>query len=204
MFWMILAAQLSVPVPVNRPFFSDGDIPATVRNTGVPREVYVRLTIRPNGLVESCAVELTSGDLDIDAHSCELLAGRSQFHGAKWIDGSPVYGVVRTNVTWAMSDDIPNDSRIPDLDLTVNQLPEGTRSPVGVLVQIAVGSDGHPEACGDLPPHALPVMRKNLPELVSVACSALMSNFIATPAKDEIGKAVPSVQTAYVQFRTDH
>jgi len=44
---------------------------------------------------------------------------------------------------------------------------------------------------------------EKFPDLIKVACQQLSEGYVATPARDDSGKAVPSVQDAIVRFSTD-
>jgi hypothetical protein len=85
-----------------------------------------------------------------------------------------------------------------DMELEVDKLPKGQRSPAFANVMFAVDTFGKPSSCSAQPP----VFRsqKVNPELVSIACKELLGKFTALPAKDESGNVFTSVQTGTVKF----
>jgi hypothetical protein len=210
MFWLLLAAQLSMPMPVNtrvpdvRAIFTADDFPAYLLQAGVSRTVYTRTTVRPDGTVQSCAAEFTSGDSVLDDYTCALIVKRAKFRSGTWMDGSPVYGVMRFPVRWSTSAGLGSDPfNLPDLEISVNQLPKGGHSPVAVILLIAADENGHVMSCMELP--ALRNDRtRHFAELIPVACDAATKNLSLRAPSDATGKAVRSVQTASVQFKLDH
>lgn len=103
MFWALAtAASLSAPAPLNYIFYSGDDMPAYHQMAGVTRITYIRLTVRPDATLQTCEVEDNGGDPKLGAFSCELAMQRARFAPARWIDGSPTYGVYRRTVTWAI------------------------------------------------------------------------------------------------------
>src|SRR4051812_10998109 len=105
MFWIALAAQMSLPVAlgpygdVRRVFYPD-DMPKYIELAGESRIIRTRTTVRSDGVIQGCIVEERSGDPKLDAYTCSLILGRAKFRPATWIDGSPVFGVVRVPVVW--------------------------------------------------------------------------------------------------------
>src|SRR5438270_10263019 len=136
MFWIIFAAQMSAPAPISshvpdiRALFSYQDVPDyLIRSEEVRRTVYTRTTVRADGSIQNCVSEVPSGDAKLDAYTCALIVRRAKFAPAKWIDGTPAYGVLRFPVSWSVTESIPADEDVlksvdPDLELSVNQLPK--------------------------------------------------------------------------------
>src|SRR5579864_7533554 len=108
MLLVALTTLISAPVP-KEPIFSADDVPEYIKRAGVTRTVYVSATVRPDGRVEDCKSQVSSGDAALDAYTCSLVLKRGRFQPARWMDGSPAYGVVRAPVTWAVSDRIPSE-----------------------------------------------------------------------------------------------
>lgn len=208
MLWILLAAQLSLPVPVGlrfpdvRSIFSPDDMPAYVQRAGVTRFVPTRTTIRPDGTPRDCSVESSSGDPKLDIHTCAIILRRAKFERARWVDGSPAYAIVTAPVTWAIGDD-PSKGEIerafpPDIELSVNRLPAGVGRHVAVRLKLAVDKNGRVVDCGEAPPVLEADRKPKPPELVKVSCDQAISQFIAIPAKDDAGEPVRSVQSASV------
>ena len=80
MLWILLAAQLSLPAPAGplRLLFSPEDMPAYAQNAGINRIVLARMTFRPDRTIESCTAERSSGDRNLDAHTCAIILSRAK------------------------------------------------------------------------------------------------------------------------------
>lgn len=214
MSWLALAALLSMPVPVNghvpdvRAIFSADDFPAYLQRAGISRIVYIRTTVRPDGTTQGCVAETSSGDPVLDAYTCGLIVKRAKFLPATWSDGTPVYGVIRVPVSWMISDAPPSEddslrATMPDLEISVNQLPKGAHSIVGVSLEIAADETGRPVTCAEWTPLKTD-RKKHFPELVSVACQQVMNGNRLSPALNASGKPVRSIQSFSVRFEVDH
>lgn len=210
MLWIVLAAQLSLPVPLGVPLpdvravFSSKDMPAYVQIKGVNRFVSTRTTVRPNGTTQDCKVERGSGDPKLDAHTCSIILRRAKFRPAKWVDGSPAYAVLRVPVTWSIggpaSERELQKAYPPDLDLSVTRLRAGADRRTRLALMIAVDENGRVVGCKERPKVSRRDHTKSFPELAPIACQHMMNRFTAIPAKDASGKPVRSVQTASVVF----
>ena len=212
MFLLALAAQFSLPtltntrVPDVRALFTFDDVPAFLLSQGtVDRAVYTRTTIRPDGTIEGCVAEPRSSDPKLDSYTCALIVKRAKFLPAKWIDGSAAYGVIRVPVRWWVGDNMPPDdddlgSNIPDLDLSVNHLPKGAPSMIGLSLVVAADEKGHAVSCAEWPPLA-GSPRKRFPELVPIACEQANASLVLIPPVDASGKPARSVQSVSVRFR---
>lgn len=203
MFWIALAAQLSAPQPTNRTnWFSADDVPRYLmeQGTGV-WQVGIRVNVAPDGKIEDCEVEKSDGVPDLNKLTCEIVIVRAKFRPAHLADGSPAYGVYRTSVKWAVSDEPSDISKItsPDLDVTVAALPRGVKSPSLVRVMFAVDATGKASSCIAEPWPDFDKSENN-PALVPVACEQILQHYTATPAKDAAGRPVASVQDALVRF----
>ena len=203
MFWLALAAQLSMPNMDQGPvwtLFSSDDLPMDIVTDGESRSVNVRLEVKPDGAIQNCRAELSSGITKLDAYTCAIILRRARFHPATGLDGLPAYGVVRTTVTWAVNATPLNLSA--DLELTVTGLPKGVKDPAFVNLMFAVDEAGRPSSCAMEVPRA-PTHQKLTSELIQVACSQLLKNYVAIPATDIAGRTVRSVQDATVRISTD-
>lgn len=204
MFLLAIAAQMSLPISSGiadvRELFSYTDFPRYLVEGGedVSKTVYTRTTVRSDGSTESCVAEGSSGDLRLDAYTCALIVKRAKFRPAKWIDGSNVYGVIRTPISWRMryaysSDEDPWKSVVPDLELSVSQLPKETHAIAGVTIELAADENGHLVACQEAP------LRKNdrakhFPEFTKAACEQAAKSISIKPPVDLAGKPTRSVQ----------
>jgi len=214
MMWLALAAQLSLPVPANlrvpdvRAVFSTDDFPAYLQAAGVSRTVYTRTTVQPDGTIQGCVAEVSSGDTKLDAYTCAIIVRRARFLPAKWTDGTPVYGVIRVPVSWRIGNGPPSEeealrSTVPDLELSVNRLPKHARKIAAVSLEVAADENGRVVSCGEYPP-AADSPGRHFPELIPIACEQAMKTLSVHPPFDPSGKPLRSVQTASVQFKLDH
>jgi TonB family protein len=205
MFWIALAAQFTAPIPTNlNKWFSPDDVPEyLLRKSNGVWLVGVRVTVTPDGLIQSCQIEASSGIPELNTYTCALLTRRAKFHPAQGDDGNPAFGVHRTYVLWAVSEGFspPDLSKVslPDLDLTVLTLPKGTKSPALARVMFKVDAEGRISSCAAEQFETLDRIKAN-PDLTSTACQQIVEKYQPIPAKDTTGKAVSSVQDATVRF----
>lgn len=212
MFWFALASLMSIPLVSNahlpdvRAVFSADDFPDYLQRAGVSRIVYTRTVVKPDGTIQACVTEVTSGDRKLDALTCNIILKRAKFVPAKWPDGTAVYGVIRMPISWLVTDGrLPDDALVkataPDLDITVKQLPAGAHSIVGVTLEVATDETGHAKACAEYPRFARAPSERDFPNLVSVACEQVMrADDLLIPPVDGSGKPARSIQTVSVHF----
>lgn len=205
MLWIALAAsQISMPLPLRVVgVFSPNDMPAYVQSDGINRFIPARITIRPDGKVQDCGWERTSGDAKLDALTCAIILKRARFGPSKWVDGTPAYAILRTGISWSIggpaSEKELRKAYPPDIELFLNQLPVDAPALTTLLLIVAVDENGRVAGCDAPPPMRAP-RKKKFPELVSIACEQMAKQYIAIPAKDAAGHPVRSVQTASVAF----
>jgi TonB family protein len=213
MIW-ILAAQLGLPLALGVPYsdvrsvFSAEDYPAYLQQAGQSGTVYTRTTVRPDASIQSCTVERSSGDPNLDAYTCGIIVKRAKFVPAKWTDGLPAYGVIRVPVSWVISSGPLSEEEmlratVPDLELSVNHLPKGARSIAAVNLEIAADENGRPVTCVEWAPPKN-ARGRHFPELVPIACQQVMAGLTVTPPVDASAKSVRSVQSVSVHFKIDH
>ena len=185
----IVAAQFAAPVPVEPyPWFSSKDVPGIIRMRGGELMVGTRTVFRPDGTVQSCDIERSSGDPKIDSYTCDLIEKRAKVRPARWLDKSPAYGVFRLPVAWTTGS---RHFAGADAQIAMDQLPSGVKSPAYVGLSIAVDAAGRAVACARR-------TGENQPALVDLACAEVMKRFKPVRPVDSSGKPVQSVQTASV------
>jgi len=199
------ASQLSAPVPKNLDrWFRDEDVPTylMVQENGVWL-VPFRLNVAPDGTLKGCEIEVTSGERRLDQLTCRLLMKRARFQPARGSDGAAAHGVYRTYAKWAVSTSpaAPPRASYADLDLTVQSLPSGVKSPAFVRVMFAVDAAGRASSCMAEPSPSLD-HAGNDPALIPVACEQLIANYRPIAARDPTGTPTASVQDALVRFST--
>lgn len=215
MLWIVLAAQLSAPVAIDahlsdvRGLFSYEDVPDYLVRAGeVSRTVYTRTTVRDDGSLENCAIEVSSGDTKLDAYTCALIARRAKLHPVKWIDGTPAFSVLRFPISWTVTDSIPSDEDrlkaiVPDIQMSVNRLPDGAPKILGITLEVRADEKGQIVSCGELPVSKNNRSRR-FPQLVPMVCEQATKSLLLRPPLDPSGKPLRSVQTAYAQVKLDH
>jgi len=198
-----VAAQFSMPHPIGVPdvraVFSGPMYPRSLAEAGVSGTVYTRTTVRPDGSIQGCVAEVSSGSTELDTFACRIILERAKFLPAKWIDGTPTYGVIRFPAVWRLSAD-SSSMAIPDLEVSVNQLPKGAHSLVTMRLAVAADENGHPVDCED-EFSSLDDPRQHFPELVPGVCQAVMASYRVQAPTDASGKAVRSVQSILVQVK---
>jgi hypothetical protein len=196
------AASLSAPLGTDiRAVFSDADMPDYLGEES-DRSVGIRLIVRPDGKVQNCETEYSSGLDQLDLYTCKIAKRRARFAPASAQAGTPAYAVYRTTIRWIVTGfATPPPSRsVADLTVTVNALPAGLKSPAYVNVKFDVDERGLASSCSAEGP-----LRRNTSDdaqLVQLACDELLKSYTPKPAKNEQGTPVPSVQDALVAFAT--
>ena len=194
MIWFAAAASLLTAPEAKSGWFAPDDLPMDIVTGDKPMFVGIRVTITPSGQLQTCEVETSSGSKKLDEHTCEITRRRARFEPARWIDGSPAWGVFRMPVGYVLVSDRTRIRReIGDLVLRLNKLPEKVRSPAEVVVALAVKRNGEIAACAaaEDKPNA---------QLTAIACRQLSLSFRTIPAKDGHGQLVDSVQVGRVAF----
>jgi hypothetical protein len=195
MIWLLALAQSTAPTATNMAgLFRAEDTPVAIMPGNVLKSVNTAVTVTPQGKIQDCKVEVSSGIQKLDAHTCALLIRRAKFRPAIDRDGTSIYGVYRTQIDWWVGDGYPPRGRtIPELSLTVNALPPKTKSPALLRLMFRVDASGHVSDCSLQD-------KKGDPALVKLGCEELIKSYTATPARNLAGALVASVQMATVQF----
>lgn len=154
------------------------------------------LVVAPDGSVADCTVTSSSGHEELDKTSCFLATKRAKFRPALDSSGKPTYGVYRTQAVWAMPEhQLANSAPGPDLEVSVNQLPQGTAEPPVVKLAYLVDPQGHASNCtlmAGAPPQP--------EQLVEIGCNQVAQRLSNAPVRDSSGRPVPAVRTAAVKF----
>jgi hypothetical protein len=178
-------------------WFSGNDYPAELLSGDQTAFQPVTQTIvDENGKILRCRVEVPSGSAKIDALACAIIVKRGAFKPAIWADGLPVMGVYRTAIVFQVFGDRLPPSR--DVEITVQKLPRGEKSPASVNVAIAVEASGTITDCVDQPRDTKP--KPDNPALVAVGCDTVKAQWKPLPVLDPDGKPTRSVQNVRVAF----
>lgn len=194
-FLFLATVTAAVPTPKSLWFeFHDYPMKAFEKHwEGVTR---FDLLVDPRGRVESCTVIQSSGHEELDKTTCSLATFRARFAPARGPAGTPAYGVYRSQAVWVIPEDsLPNTAPGPDLQVSVNMLPQGTLSPPAVQLAYMVDPAGQISACA-----ALKGSPAQPAALVDVACRELASRLPHQPATTVDGQSVAAVRTAAVLF----
>src|SRR5947209_9598048 len=120
-----LAALSTAPSSPNLSgLFRTDDVPLDILPVPFAGFVGIRLTVRPDGKVQDCAVEKSSGIRDLDNHTCRIAAKRAKFAPPTGTGGTPTYAIYRTDIVYAVSE-TPDRPRLRtgDFILRLTQLP---------------------------------------------------------------------------------
>lgn len=192
---LLLAALASTPVtPTRQGIISIQDYPQSALDHGEEGSVATRLVVNPKGRVESCKVIISSGFADLDATTCRLLTTRARFSPALAEDGTPIYGLYRSLITWSLD---PN-KRValgPDAEITLNRAPAGVPLPAEISVSYIIAANGKLRNCKSAPDAIATQL------LVDLACQEL-SRAPQEIIRNSNGQPIEASNTAKVRFRT--
>jgi hypothetical protein len=195
MIWLALAAQVST-LTAMQTLLTPDDVPVAILKQNVLQVVEIALTITPEGDVQSCQIEVSSGDPRLDSYTCAVVSRRVKRRMFSDYGGGTGYRLYRMPITWWVGDGLPPKHSSPaDLYISVSSLPSPLRGPVQLHLYFAVDAGGRIGGCAseDQKPDAT---------LTVIACEQLAKAFKAAPLKLRDGTAVQSVQNATVQFDT--
>ena len=164
-------------------------------NEGRDAAIQVRLVISPEGAAIRCTRTFVNGpEANAEAY-CSTLRTRKHYVPARDQLGRPAYGVVYLWSHWSKGkwtgSNVPSWNP-PDLALTVNRMPRGYAEGSLFRLMLQVAPTGSVEACAVSNP-ALP----NPP--TELLCREASADPVS-PAVDQQGRAVPSVQEFIVRL----
>jgi hypothetical protein len=207
MFSVFFAAPavFSAPVPaMNYDWFSSVyDFPKNGMKPNELVSVQVDVTVNRRGQIQSCTGHVHSGIPEMGPYVCSRLKQRGVFDPARDPEKRRMYGVYRTFVIiWnnvRPGGNPPKNYRSTDFDIVI---PAGAKMKLkSVVIQFAVDEQGNASSCSLVPALGYGLYREKQvvdPSIVASACAALPTKMRIQPAKDETGKAVPSVQNAII------
>ena len=198
--FLFLAAVTAAVPTAKTPWFEFHDYPMKAFEKHWEGVTRFDLLVDPRGRVENCTIVESSGHEELDKTTCSLASFRARFAPARGPSGMPVYGVYRSQAVWVIPEDtLPNTTPGPDLQISVNKLPEGTQTPPAVQLAYMVDPQGRTSACT-----ALKGSPAQPSALVDVACRELASRLPQQPPVTADGQAVAVVRTAAVLFTAAH
>lgn len=196
----LISGTVVAATPVTpQPWFEFHDYPMKAFERNSEGVTGFQLLISPDGRVADCSVTSSSGDADLDKASCFLATKRAKFRPARNSDGQAVWGTYRTEALWAIPEHHVVSTAAPDLEVSLNALPAGTKQPAAVKLAYAVDEQGNPDlaSCTVLPSSL------NQPQvLAELGCKELLERSPHTPVIAPSGQAVPAIKTGAVLFKT--
>jgi TonB family protein len=185
---------LAVPAPSIRGIISAEDYPQSALDRGETGSVFFKLVINPQGAVDTCSVQVSSGSSILDATTCTIVRKRARFEPAVGLDGKPIYGTYRGVISWGINNAMSRKAG-PDIELVIDRAPMGVSMPLMVPVSYLHGANGSVTRCepaddATLSPRAL----------VDLACNAIRQA-PGEPIRSSDGRAVDAQDSARVQFR---
>ena len=196
LFASLLSASVIAAAPANPlPWFTFDDYPQKAFDREWRGTTNFEVLVAPDGSPAKCTITKSSGYDVLDRTTCFGAMHRARFTPARGPDGSPAYGIYRSQVVWHRPDQesLQRDPG-PDLEVTIAALPSGVRQPPAVKLAYFVDGNGNPSACTPLPDS----LAQPKP-LLDAACAQLFSRLQHSPPAAS-GANVPAVKTAAVLF----
>ena len=188
----VVAATPMTPLP----WFEFKDYPMKAFEKNWEGVTKFELLIAPDGEIAQCAITGTSGHDILDEKTCFLASKRAKFRPAHGPDGRLTWGVYRSQAVWVFPErKMVGANPGPDLEVSVNKLPDGTAEPPVVKLAYAVDPQGNASSCS--------LMRSAQPQpevLVEVGCKELLAEVGTKPVTGPTGQPVAAVKTAAVRF----
>jgi len=188
----IIGSVLAVALPqVVSPLPPAKGVPPSALSRGSGVSASVRLTISPQGDVDRCVLLERSVYPALDSQICASM-NAVKFSPAKDADGSPIYGVVTSQIHW-MGREAREEPAAPDVDLNLAHMPAGASSRPTSQVAVIVNQQGVVEGCSI-------VGSSGVAALDAVACKQGISAASLKAARTKADAAVRSVQSLNVGF----
>jgi TonB family protein len=196
-FSLLLASSVVAATPETPlPWFEFRDYPMKSFEKNEEGVTRFQLLISPTGSIADCKITSSSGHEELDKTTCYLAQKRVKFRPAYAADGQPVWGVYRSQAVWAIPDHQLYAPPAPDLEVTLNKLPDDAKKPAAVKLAYAVDASGNPSSCTMMPDSL-----KQPQVLVEVACKQLLESVDHHPVLGSGGQPVPAVVTGAVLFK---
>jgi hypothetical protein len=199
MLLLMLAAQLAAPFPIDFDRWASSDDYPTDLVTGDHSsfQSVTQTLVDATGKIVGCRIETPSSSPQVDALACAIILKRGHFQPARWSDGTAVPGIYRKAIRIMLEGDTLDP--FSDIDLDVDHLPDGKKSPAFVEVAFASESDGKIDECAAAAPVSKEQKPPN-PSLVPIACQAVKTGWRPFTVLRPDGKPSRSVQNAVVKF----
>lgn len=197
--FMLLAGSVSAATPVTPlPWFEFTDYPMKAFEKKAEGVTRFELLVAPDGAIADCAIVSSSGNAELDRTTCFLATKRVKFNPARGDSGTPMWGVYRSQALWALPENRISAPPAPDLEISINRLPDGAEEPAAVKLAYAVDQSGNASSCT-----LMPSSLKQPQVLVELGCAELLKRAPRTPVVAPSGQAVPVVKTGAVLFKPE-
>jgi TonB family protein len=187
----VVAATPTTPLP----WFEFRDYPMKAFEKKWEGVARFELLVAPDGSIADCTIVSSSGYGELDDATCFLAAKRVKFRPAKTDAGQAVWGTYRSQAVWALPERQILASPPPDLEVSVNKLPEGAIEPPAVKLAYSVDQNGNPSSCT-----LMPSSLKQPDVMVELGCKALLEREKGKPVIGPGGQPVAAVKTGAVLF----
>lgn len=196
---LLLAGSVSAASPVTPlPWFEFKDYPMKAFEKKAQGVTRFELLVSPDGAIADCSIVSSSGNAELDKATCYLATKRVKFTPARGEAGTPVWGIYRSQALWALPENRLSAPPAPDLEISLNKLPEGAKEPAAVKLAYAVDPNGNPSSCT-----LMPSSLKQPQLLVDLGCKELLKSAPRAPVVAPTGQAVPVVKTGAVLFKPE-
>jgi len=196
---LLVAGSVSAATPVTPlPWFEFTDYPMKAFEKKAEGVTRFELLVAPDGAVADCSVVSSSGHPDLDKATCFLATKRVKFNPARGESGMPVWGVYRSQALWALPENRLSAPPAPDLEISLNRLPEGAKEPAAVKLAYAVDVSGNPSSCT-----LMPSSLKQPQLLIDLGCKELLKNAPRAPVIAPSGQPVAAVKSGAVLFKPE-
>jgi TonB family protein len=207
----LILAAVTAAQPLGDPgsWVTPKDYPASAHEEGRGGEVGFSLTVSDNGKPLRCQITDSSGHTDLDALTCHLVMRRARFVPARNSAGDNAFAVYRNRVRWWTEGmRMPAKSRTTDVDAIVSSYPKGIPYPAIARIVFQVDPAGTILNCTPRPPplesdigtREAAIERHKVNEFGQTACAYAASSLDPQVPVDRKGKAIASIQTAYVRI----
>jgi TonB family protein len=178
------------------PWFEFRDYPMKAFEKNEEGVTRFELLVAPDGSIANCKVYSSSGHDELDKTTCFLAMKRVKFNPARNASGQPVWGVYRSQAVWAIPDHQLVAPAPPDLEISVNKLPDDAKMPAAVKLAYSVDAQGNPSSCT-----IMPTSLQQPQVLVDLGCKELLQSADHDKVIGPDGQPVPAVKTGAVLFK---
>ncbi len=193
----LISSAVVAATPITpAPWFEFRDYPMKAFEKNWEGVTRFELLVAPDGRVADCKIIGSSGHEELDETTCFLATKRAKFRPAHGPDSNPVWGVYRSQALWALPEHSIAAPPAPDLEVSVNKMPEGATEPVAVKLAYAVDRAGNPSSCT-----IMPSSLKQPPVLVELGCQELLQQVKGQTVIGPSGQPIAAVKTGAVLFK---